>query len=134
MIFRALTLLAPLAIVSACAISGPAVDGRQPANVDATIDMTPYLRFAPSPVKIKTGDTVEFRNVSSFTHTVSTRAANSDEAKLTALPAGAQTFNSGDIPGGGVWRHTFSVPGTYRYFCEPHHGAGMVGTIVVSPS
>ncbi|WP_368072196.1 plastocyanin/azurin family copper-binding protein [Roseobacter sp. GAI101] len=23
------------------------------------------------------------------------------------------------------------MPGTYKYFCDPHHGAGMVGTIII---
>ncbi len=26
---------------------------------------------------------------------------------------------------------TFDEPGTYRYICIPHEGAGMVGTVVV---
>ncbi|MYG38388.1 MAG: plastocyanin, partial [Synechococcus sp. SB0676_bin_10] len=25
----------------------------------------------------------------------------------------------------------FNEPGTYSYYCEPHRGAGMVGTITV---
>lgn len=123
---RPFLLLAPLAILAACATSGPAVDGRQPANVDAVVDMTPVLRFSPNQLKIKAGDTVEFRNVSAFTHTVSSRAS--------AIPAGAVPFNSGQIKGGGTYRHTFTVPGTYNYFCDPHQGAGMTGVIVVSAS
>ena len=123
---RPFLLLAPLAILAACATSGPAVDGRQPANVDAVVDMTPVLRFSPNQLKIKAGDTVEFRNISAFTHTVSSRAS--------AIPAGAAPFNSGQIKGGGTYRHTFTVPGTYNYFCDPHQGAGMTGVIVVSAS
>ena len=126
MIFRALTLLGPLAILAACATSGAAVDGRQPANVDAAVDMTPVLRFSPNPLRIKAGETVEFRNISAFTHTVSSRAR--------AIPAGAEPFNSGQIKGGGTYRHTFTVPGTYNYFCDPHEGAGMSGIIIVSPA
>jgi plastocyanin len=29
------------------------------------------------------------------------------------------------------WRHTFSTPGTFSYFCVHHASIGMVGTIVV---
>lgn len=28
--------------------------------------------------------------------------------------------------------NTFDVAGTYGYYCEPHQGAGMAGTIIVS--
>ena len=47
---------------------------------------------------------------------------------------GAESFDSGNIPAGGVYKQTFTVPGTYKYFCDPHHGAGMVGTIIVTAS
>ncbi|UWQ22927.1 plastocyanin/azurin family copper-binding protein [Jannaschia sp. W003] len=129
---RLIAALAPLALVAACATSGPAVDGAVPAGVAATVDMQPVLRFAPDPVRIRAGETVEFRNVSAFAHTVSTRPSTPAEAADVALPAGAEAFDSGEIPAGGVYRHTFTVPGTYRYFCDPHHGAGMVGTVLVS--
>ena len=97
-----------------------------------TMPVEPVLRFAPTPKTIKVGDTVEFRNVSAFVHTVSTRPANAAEAASVSLPKGAKAFDSGEIAAGGIYRHTFTVPGTYKYFCDPHHGVGMVGTIVVT--
>ena len=96
------------------------------------IDMQPILRFAPTSQTISVGDTVEFRNVSAFVHSVSTRPATPEEAASTELPVGAESFDSGDIKAGGIYLHTFTIPGTYRYFCDPHHGAGMVGTIIVT--
>ena len=30
-----------------------------------------------------------------------------------------------------TYRHTFSSPGTYQYFCEHHQAIGMVGTVIV---
>jgi plastocyanin len=40
----------------------------------------------------------------------------------------------GEIGRDQVWRHTLSVPGTYRYACLPHHGMfGMTGTVKVGP-
>lgn len=127
-----LLFLAPIAVLAACAVSGPAVDGKVPPGIAAVIEMEPTLRFAPTPTTIAAGDTVEFRNVSAFTHTVSTRPKNKDEAALTQLPPGAESFDSGEIKGGGVYQHTFTVPGTYRYFCDPHHRMGMTGTIIVT--
>ena len=47
------------------------------------------------------------------------------------MPKGAVAFDSGFIPPGGDYRYTFTVPGTYKYFCLPHEKAGMVGVIVV---
>ena len=130
-LFNLAAAFAPLLIAGACATTSPAVDGVTPAGVDATIEMTAALQFAPSPVTIMAGDTIEFQNVSSFTHTVSTMPNEAAEAADTALPQGASAFDSGPIAGGQTYRQTFAVPGTYRYFCDPHHGAGMKGTIIV---
>ena len=123
---------APLLFTVACATSGPAVTGRVEPGTDVVIDMRPILRFSPTPKTISVGDTVEFRNVSAFAHTVSTRPSTPAEAASTQLPKGAKSFDSGEIAAGGIYRHTFTVPGTYKYFCDPHHGVGMVGTIVVT--
>lgn len=129
---RILLAFAPLLLAVACATTGPAVTGGAESGTDVVIDMQPILRFAPTPQTISVGDTVEFRNVSAFVHSVSTRPATPEEAASTELPAGAESFDSGDIDAGGIYRQTFTVPGTYKYFCDPHHGAGMVGTIIVT--
>lgn len=126
-------LLAPLA-VAACVASGPALNDTVDPGVDAIVQMTPSLTFAPSDLRIAAGDTVEFRNISGFTHTVSTRPDTAAKRQTVILPAGAAAFDSGPIPSGGIHRITFDVPGTYRYFCDPHFGSGMIGTIVVAPS
>jgi plastocyanin len=60
---------------------------------------------------------------------VNSIAANPKDA---LLPKGAKPFNSGFLKAGQVYRHRFTVPGTYRYFCLLHEAAGMVGTVVVS--
>ena len=59
------------------------------------------------------------------------RLARADDPASVLLPPGAQPFDSGDIPAGQVYRHTFTVPGEYRYFCIPHEDMGMVGTVIV---
>lgn len=131
---RMILAFAPLLLAAACAISGPAVTAGAQPGTDAVIKLQPILRFSPTPKTISVGDTVEFRNVSAFVHSVSTRPTTPEEAASTALPVGAKSFDSGDIPSGGIYRHTFTVPGTYKYFCEPHHKAGMLGTIIVTGS
>ena len=126
-----LAALAAPVLVAACVATGPATQPPAP-GVDATVELTSLLRFQPDTLTVPVGATVEWRNSSIETHTVSTSPTTPEEAADTALPAGAQPFDSGDIAPGEVFRHTFTVPGTYRYFCDPHHGLGMKGTIVVA--
>jgi plastocyanin len=130
---RVLFALAPLALVAACATSGPADDGVTPAGVDKIVDMTATLNFAPNAVTINSGDTVEFRNISTFTHTVSTVADTEIESQAVKLPTGAKPFDSAKIAPGATFTHTFTTPGKYQYFCEPHVGQGMIGTVIVNP-
>jgi plastocyanin len=86
--------------------------------------------YTPAKVAIKTGDTVRWVNAGETVHSVST-AANAQNPNDTSIPTGATAFDSGFIPPGGDFSYTFTVPGTYRYFCLPHEKAGMVGVIVV---
>lgn len=99
------------------------------AETGAVITLNDAFRFAPSSVTIRAGEAAEWRNASHFPHIVT------DDPKLggAAIPAGAETFSSGEIPPGGSFRRVLSVPGHYRYFCIPHEGIGMVGDITVLP-
>jgi len=92
-------------------------------------DKQPF--YAPEKVSIKVGDTVQWVNDGQTVHSVSTTVANAQNPKDTSMPKGAQAFDSGFIPPGGDFSYTFTVPGTYKYFCLPHEKAGMVGVIVV---
>lgn len=99
----------------------------------AVVEMTNTLKFIPDTLKVSTGETVEWRNTSLMVHTVT---ADPEEATLdesVRLPSGAAPFDSGDMDAGDVFRHTFTKPGTYRYFCIPHEGAKMWGTVIVQP-
>ena len=135
---RILIALAPLALVAACAGTAPApgagpVEPVSTIGTNETVDMTSAMRFSPNVVTINAGETVDFRNISTFTHTVSTTADTPMEMQATLMPAGAEAFDSGAIAPGETFSHTFLIPGTYRYFCEPHVGQGMTGTVVVNP-
>ena len=96
------------------------------------VDMNNALQFVPDKITIKTGTTVEWRNVESYPHSVTADPALVQNPANSKLPPGAKAFNSGRINGGKTWRHTFTVAGAYHYFCIPHEGAGMLGTIIVS--
>ena len=77
------------------------------------------LAFEPSTVTISAGDTVKFVNNKLGPHNAVVEGH--DELSHTDL-----AFAPGES-----WEQTFSEPGTYTYYCEPHRGAGMVGTITV---
>ncbi|RME57663.1 MAG: halocyanin, partial [Candidatus Dadabacteria bacterium] len=74
---------------------------------------------------------VEWTNTSPIVHTVTADPKKATLEDSTKLPKGAKPFNSGNLEPNAVFRHTFTVPGTYRYFCIPHEAAMMRGEIVV---
>ncbi len=76
--------------------------------------------FSPTPDTVTAGMTVTWTNNDPFTHTV-TYASGPDSS-----------FDSGNIPSGGTYQHTFMKAGTYVYYCKIHGtpSSGMRGTIV----
>ena len=96
------------------------------------VRMTEGKTFDPKTITVNLGETVVWKNASDLTHSVTDEPSLAASAQDAALPAGAETFNSGLIAPGKDFSHTFKVSGTYRYFCIPHEEAGMVGTVVVS--
>jgi len=97
------------------------------------VRMTEGLRFKPARVTIHAGDTVEWKNTSGVPHTVTADARRAPEGTKVVLPFGAKPFDSGNIKPGGSYRHTFTVPGTYKYICIPHAELGMTGEVIVQP-
>lgn len=103
------------------------------AGMTATVNMGDDLKYSPEHVTIKKGGTITWKDTSGVVHTSTgdpSKAATPADAKL---PAGAKTWDSGDIEPNGTFSHTFDVAGDYTYFCIPHESAGMVGTITVEP-
>ena len=122
---------ATLALTLAMALS--AVGSPTAAAPAARVTMTNELGFAPRKITIKVGQTVEWRNRSFLVHTVTADPKLAADRKDVALPAGAKAFNSGSLQPKATFRHSFTVAGTYRYFCIPHEAAGMVGEVIVKP-
>lgn len=105
--------------------------------------MTSGLVYDPETITVSVGDTVTWTNTGSVGHSVT--------AYEETIPDGAEYFasggfdsesaardaytpgdtDSGDIPGGESWEHTFDAAGTYDYFCIPHETSGMKGTVKV---
>merc|ERR1712230_112454 len=85
------------------------------------------LGFFPNKITVSKGETVEFVNNKAFPHNVVFDEDN--------VPSGvnADAISHEDYLNGPGEKVTnkFDTPGTYGYYCEPHQGAGMQGTIIV---
>ncbi len=106
----------------------------QSSSPAATVDMTNTLSFAPDTVRVQAGETVRWTNGSVIVHTVTADPEEATTDESVRLPEGATPFDSGTLDPEERFEHTFEVPGTYRYFCIPHEGAKMYGTVIVTPA
>ena len=95
------------------------------------VRMNDRLRFTPTEITIKAGDTVEWRNIGLIPHTVTADPKRAPSSRNIELPDGAESFDSGWVTTGQSFRYTFSEPGVYRYICLPHEQARMVGAVIV---
>lgn len=76
------------------------------------------MAFNSSNIQIKVGQKVRWVNRESVFHTVT--------------PDGHTEWSSASLNNvGDTFEHTFTKPGTYPYFCQPHRSAGMTGKVVV---
>lgn len=122
--------MALLAAAAGCA----APVGPEATHLGATVTMTDDFRFEPAAVTIRAGEAVEWRNASHFIHTATDDPKVAGQPGDAALPTGAEAFNSGEIHPSTSYRRVLMVPGSYRYFCIPHEGVGMLGRITVLPA
>lgn len=97
------------------------------------VEMDDQLRFSHDALRIRVGETVEWRNVGVLEHTVSADPTRAREGSSVLLPPGAEPFDSGPIRAGEAFRHTFRHPGIYVYQCTPHEMVGMTGVVIVRP-
>jgi plastocyanin len=95
------------------------------------VQMNDQLRFTPTEITIKAGDTVEWRNIGLIPHTVTADPKRAPSSRNIELPDGAEAFDSGWVTSGQSFRYTFSEPGVYRYVCLPHEQARMAGIVIV---
>lgn len=102
-----------------------------PPGDTVTVRLTNELRYVPDRITVKSGTTVVWKNASVLVHSVTDDPAKATVDGSSALPSGAKPFDSGLLDPEHTFRHTFTVKGTYRYFCIPHEGAHMWGTLIV---
>jgi plastocyanin len=75
--------------------------------------------------------TPTFTQSGSYTVTFTATNALSGSASTVITVTNVLELNSGNIPNGGTYQHTFANAGTYPYHCVIH-GTGMAGTVVVA--
>lgn len=73
--------------------------------------------FSPQSLTITVGDTVRWTNILGH-HNV-----KADDNSFTSGPAADAPWE---------YTHTFTAAGNNPYYCEPHQGLGMTGTIIVT--
>jgi plastocyanin len=96
------------------------------------------LAFDPERLSIPTGATVTWGNESDVEHTVTAyadevpaRAAYFASGGFESERAARANVEQGLLAPGERYGHTFETPGEFRYYCIPHEGSEMVGTIAV---
>jgi plastocyanin len=93
-----------------------ALTGQTNHVVDVTMNV-----FTPSEITIHAGETVTWTN-SQGSHNVN--------GSQSVFPANPESFGN-QLGTGWTYSHTFNIPGTYDYQCDPHVIYGMVGRVIV---
>jgi plastocyanin len=121
------------AAISACSAPATAASTlsvqQQKFAVSTTDD--PY-RFQPATLTVPAGTMVMWTNTARDQHTVTDDPSRATSSADAALPPGVQAWDSGALIRGETYIHTFTTPGTYKYFCTIHESLGMLGTITVT--
>jgi plastocyanin len=110
-----LTAAAAFVTLAACAGGHMQPATPTPENPDQVIIWE--YKFVPQTLTVPVGTTVTWVNHDTAPHTATHRTY------------GAEAFDTGDLPNGATFQHTFRTPGSYPYLCMYHQG--MTGTIVV---
>ncbi len=118
----------------AAGCSGPSRNG----DSSRAVGMTDGFVFEPESVRIAAGTTVEWTNEGNAAHTVTAYEDRIPDTAAYFASGGFETeeaarnnLESGLIEADESYSHTFERSGQYHYFCIPHEGSGMTGTIRV---
>lgn len=81
------------------------------------------VSFVPGGLTIDQGDEVVWTNSTGVGHNV-----NGTTATFSSNP---ESFGN-SVSTSWTYSHTFNIPGSYVYQCDPHSGAGMLGQLTVN--
>lgn len=120
-------------VLAICVAVLLAACSNQPQEASYSIKMTGQALFEPATLVIEPGTTVVWKNYGNIVHTVtSDPQLSSVDGNIRTLQSNAtENWSSGDIYPGQSWRHTFTTPGEYLFFCRFHEQENMVGLIRV---
>ena len=119
-------LLAAPALAAAVVLPGAAATAFPyvPAQAGETkVATTADFKFNPAEVTVPAGSKVTWTNADGTPHTVT----GGDGAEDPNSPIKGELNTQG-----ATYSVTFATPGTYKYYCKPHVGLGMKGTVVVT--
>ncbi len=114
------------------------MSGAAPAGATHVVEMVDS-RFDPVSLTIKSGESVEFKNISGGLHNIVFIADSippgSAEAINAGIPDRADDLSTAMIPEGSSVTVSFAnaPAGEYRILCLPHVATGMRGVIIVQP-
>ncbi len=117
---------------------GGAMSGVAPTGATHVVEMIDS-KFEPITLTIKSGESVEFKNISGGLHNIVFIADSIPPGAAEALSAGipdrADDLSTAMIPEGSSVIVSFAnaPAGEYRILCLPHDATGMRGAIIVEP-
>ncbi|XP_021737110.1 plastocyanin, chloroplastic [Chenopodium quinoa] len=88
------------------------------------------LAFVPGDFSVASGEEIVFKNNAGFPHNV---IFDEDEIP-SGVDAGKISMSEEDLLNapGETYKVTLTEKGTYKFYCSPHQGAGMVGKVTVN--
>lgn len=103
-----------------------------------TAEMATEFTFDPETITIAPGGTVTWTNTSDVDHTVTAYGDGIPDAATYFASGGFESersardhVNEGRIAPDDEYEQAFEQPRTYRYYCIPHEGSGMIRTVRV---
>lgn len=115
--------VAVLAVSSIALFPSPAAAASYEVKMGSDTGM---LQYVPSNLTVKPGDTIKFVNNKLGPHNA---VFEGDSAVAKALTKKNLSFAAGETTDVTVPKD--AEKGTYKFFCEPHRGAGMSGSVTV---
>jgi plastocyanin len=85
--------------------------------------------YVPNVRNVTVGTTITWMNNGGMMHTVTTCDSSHSVPQCPAMDASALDSFDSQVTGGASFSHTFTVAGTYYYYCKPH--PWMQGEIIV---
>jgi plastocyanin len=86
--------------------------------------------FVPNIKNVTVGTTITWTTNGGMTHTVTTCDSHHSVSQCPGLDSSGLDSIDSSLAAGASYSHTFTVAGTYHYYCTPH--PWMQGTIIVN--